>query len=53
MITHTPPRTTTGAHQDPSDADAPTDLEISGYLTKPIDFDRLLGAVAELTAKAA
>jgi two-component system alkaline phosphatase synthesis response regulator PhoP len=41
------------AHQDPSDADAPTDLEISGYLTKPIDFDLLLGAVAELTAKAA
>jgi CheY-like chemotaxis protein len=41
------------AHQDPTDADAPTDLEISGYLTKPIDFDRLLGAVAELTAKAA
>ena len=31
------------AHQDPSDADAPTDLEISGYVTKPIDFDRLLG----------
>ncbi|HEX2706380.1 MAG TPA: response regulator, partial [Solirubrobacterales bacterium] len=26
------------AHQDPSDADAPTDLEISGYVTKPIDF---------------
>ena len=41
------------AHQDPSDADAPTDLEISGYVTKPIDFDRLLGAVAELTADAA
>jgi DNA-binding response OmpR family regulator len=41
------------AHQDPSDADAATDLEISGYVTKPIDFDRLLGAVAELTAKAA
>jgi CheY-like chemotaxis protein len=38
------------AHQDPNDADAPTDLEISGYVTKPIDFDRLLGAVAELTA---
>ena len=37
------------AHQDASDADAPTDLEISGFLTKPIDFDRLLGAVAELT----
>jgi DNA-binding response OmpR family regulator len=38
------------AHQDPTDADAPTDLEISGYLTKPIDFDLLLGAIAELTA---
>ena len=31
------------AHQDPGDADAPADLEISGYVTKPIDFDRLLG----------
>ena len=41
------------AHQDPGDADAPTDLEISGYVTKPIDFDLLLGAVAELTAKPA
>ncbi|MFT3863952.1 MAG: response regulator [Solirubrobacterales bacterium] len=41
------------AHQDPGDADAPTDLEISGFLTKPIDFDLLLGAVAELTAKKA
>ncbi|HEX4731879.1 MAG TPA: response regulator [Solirubrobacterales bacterium] len=39
------------AHQDPSDADAPTDLEISGFVTKPIDFDALLDAVAELTAK--
>jgi CheY-like chemotaxis protein len=39
------------AHQDPSDADAPQDLEISGYLTKPIDFDLLLETVAELTAK--
>jgi DNA-binding response OmpR family regulator len=37
------------AHQDPTDADAPTDLEISGYVTKPIDFERLLGAIAELT----
>jgi two-component system, OmpR family, alkaline phosphatase synthesis response regulator PhoP len=37
------------AHQDPSDADAPTDLEISGYVTKPIDFERLLDTVAELT----
>ena len=41
------------AHQDPSDADAPTDLEISGYVTKPIDFDRLLEAIAELTADVA
>jgi DNA-binding response OmpR family regulator len=37
------------AHQDATDADAPTDLEVSGYLTKPIDFERLLGTVAELT----
>jgi two-component system, OmpR family, alkaline phosphatase synthesis response regulator PhoP len=41
------------AHQDPNDADAPRDLEISGYVTKPIDFELLLGTVAELTAKAA
>jgi two-component system alkaline phosphatase synthesis response regulator PhoP len=38
------------AHQDPNDADAPTDLEISGYVTKPIDFDRLLSEIAALTA---
>jgi two-component system alkaline phosphatase synthesis response regulator PhoP len=38
------------AHQDPGDSDAPTDLEISGYVTKPIDFDRLLNSIAELTA---
>ncbi len=38
------------AHQDPSDADAaPSDLAISGYVTKPIDFDRLLGSIEELT----
>ena len=30
------------AHQDEMDAGAPTDLEVSGYVTKPIDFDRLL-----------
>ena len=41
------------AHQNPDDADAPTDLEISGYLTKPIDFDALLSAVAELTEEKA
>jgi two-component system response regulator MprA len=38
------------AHQNPGDADAPTDLEINAYITKPIDFDRLLETVAELTA---
>jgi DNA-binding response OmpR family regulator len=37
------------AHQNPSDADAATDLEISGYITKPIDFERLLDSIAELT----
>jgi DNA-binding response OmpR family regulator len=37
------------AHQDASDANATTDLEVSGYLTKPIDFDRLLDSIAELT----
>jgi DNA-binding response OmpR family regulator len=37
------------AHQDPGDANAPTDLEISGYVNKPIDFDGLLEQVAELT----
>ncbi len=37
------------AHQDASDADAPDDLEVSGYLTKPIDFDRLLDSIAALT----
>jgi len=38
------------AHQDATDADAPSDLEVSGYVTKPIDFDRLLDAIAELTS---
>jgi CheY-like chemotaxis protein len=37
------------AHQDATDANAPADLEVSGYLTKPIDFDRLLDSIAELT----
>jgi CheY-like chemotaxis protein len=37
------------AHQDATDADAPSDLEVSGYVTKPIDFDRLLDTIAELT----
>lgn len=38
------------AHQNPGDADAPTDLAIVGYINKPIDFDRLLETIAELTA---
>ncbi len=38
------------AHQDATDADAPNDLEVSGYLTKPIDFERLLESIAELTS---
>ena len=37
------------AHQDEMDADAATDVEVSGYITKPIDFDRLFGCIAELT----
>ena len=37
------------AHQDPTDTDVPTDLQISGYVTKPIDFDRLLDTIAQLT----
>jgi DNA-binding response OmpR family regulator len=37
------------AHHDAGDSDTPADLEISGYVTKPIDFDRLLAEIAELT----
>lgn len=40
------------AHQNAGDADAPTDLEIAGYLTKPIDFERLLGEIDVLTGVA-
>lgn len=38
------------AHQDEMDAGAPTEFEVSGYITKPIDFDRLFARIAELTA---
>jgi DNA-binding response OmpR family regulator len=38
------------AHQDGADASAPTDLEISAYVTKPIDFELLLSSLAELTS---
>jgi DNA-binding response OmpR family regulator len=37
------------AHQNPGDADAASDVEISGYVTKPIDFDRLLDEITALT----
>jgi DNA-binding response OmpR family regulator len=39
------------AHQDEMDAGAATDVEVSGYITKPIDFDLLFASIAELTAK--
>jgi DNA-binding response OmpR family regulator len=38
------------AHQDEMDAGAPTEIEVQGYITKPIDFERLFGCIAELTA---
>jgi DNA-binding response OmpR family regulator len=38
------------AHQDEMDAGAPTDVEVSGFITKPIDFDRLFASIAELTS---
>jgi two-component system, OmpR family, alkaline phosphatase synthesis response regulator PhoP len=47
---HDLPALIVSAHQNPCDADAPTDLAIAAYVTKPIDFDRLLETVAELTA---
>jgi two-component system response regulator MprA len=47
---HEVPVLIVSAHQNPGDADAPTDLAIDGYITKPIDFDRLLETIAELTA---
>jgi two-component system, OmpR family, response regulator len=47
---HEAPALIVSAHQNPGDADAPTDLAIDGYITKPIDFDRLLETIAQLTA---
>lgn len=38
------------AHQDEMDAGAATEIEVSGYITKPIDFERLFGRIEELTA---
>jgi DNA-binding response OmpR family regulator len=37
------------AHQDAGDAGSPSELEVSGYVTKPIDFDRLFGEIDDLT----
>lgn len=38
------------AHKEGADGDGDGELGISGYLTKPIDFDRLFACIAELTA---
>jgi CheY-like chemotaxis protein len=38
------------AHQDATDANAPSELEVSGFVNKPIDFDRMLERIAELTS---
>jgi DNA-binding response OmpR family regulator len=37
------------AHQDQMDAGAANDVEVSGYVTKPIDFEALFARIAELT----
>lgn len=47
---HEMPALIVSAHQNAGDADAPTDLEIDAYITKPIDFDRLLQTITQLTA---
>ena len=36
------------AHQDAGDAESATELEVSGYVTKPIDFERLFSSIEEL-----
>ena len=37
------------AHQDAGDASSPSELEVSGFVTKPIDFERLFAEIRELT----
>ena len=37
------------AHQDAGDAGSPGELEVSGFVTKPIDFERLFAEIDELT----
>ena len=39
------------AHRQDADSDGDADLAISGYVTKPIDFDRLFSRIAELTGR--
>jgi len=41
------------AHTDGGDGENHADLAIGGYITKPIDFDRLFARIAELTGPAA
>jgi DNA-binding response OmpR family regulator len=38
------------AHQDATDANAPSELEVDGFVTKPIDFDDLLERITALTS---
>jgi len=38
------------AHTDGANGDDHADLAIDGYITKPIDFDRLFARIAELTS---
>jgi two-component system, OmpR family, manganese sensing response regulator len=37
------------AHKEGADAEGDGDLAIDGFVTKPIDFDRLFARIAELT----
>jgi DNA-binding response OmpR family regulator len=39
------------AHQDEMDAASSAGLAISGFVTKPIDFDQLFARIAELTGR--
>jgi DNA-binding response OmpR family regulator len=37
------------AHQNPGDPGSPKEPDVSGYVTKPIDFDQLFSDIEELT----
>jgi two-component system, OmpR family, response regulator MprA len=39
------------AHKQGADADGDTELAISGYINKPIDFELLFARIAELTGR--